>query len=324
MPRPDLIKTKICVNFLSGTCVKDDCTYAHGLPELRQPRMMALPDDLAVEPPPQPSEILSHQQLQQSSHDTAQQLQYMQALQLGDMELSQAQQVPQSQMFPPMPNEQKTRPQQRSQLQQPQMQQEHQQRQQQQPRHGAKIAANGAADCDWGLLFELLGSTMQHLADEVDPESQMAMASISGQLPNVGNRNLDAAYDSDSVALLLEVLDQSMQLWIEEATMLQNITCSTENRWATLVSSALRNKRLAICADGQRLLALDRSGRLSGSEVPAILCLVLSDPTWAHDFPQLVEQCRSFLSTQLAPSAAIVPQPLVGTLAEMEQTMPEQ
>eukprot|EP00420_Gonyaulax_spinifera_P036213 CAMPEP_0197883414 /NCGR_PEP_ID=MMETSP1439-20131203/10249_1 /TAXON_ID=66791 /ORGANISM="Gonyaulax spinifera, Strain CCMP409" /LENGTH=163 /DNA_ID=CAMNT_0043503133 /DNA_START=54 /DNA_END=542 /DNA_ORIENTATION=+ len=36
MPRPNLMKTKICMSFLSGRCSNDECTYAHGLMELRQ------------------------------------------------------------------------------------------------------------------------------------------------------------------------------------------------------------------------------------------------------------------------------------------------
>lgn len=35
VPRPNLLKTKMCINFLSGMCKKEDCTYAHGLAELR-------------------------------------------------------------------------------------------------------------------------------------------------------------------------------------------------------------------------------------------------------------------------------------------------
>lgn len=36
MPRPNLAKTKICVGFLTGSCSANDCSYAHGLSELRQ------------------------------------------------------------------------------------------------------------------------------------------------------------------------------------------------------------------------------------------------------------------------------------------------
>mmetsp|Transcript_13771 Transcript_13771/g.32393 ORF Transcript_13771/g.32393 Transcript_13771/m.32393 type:complete len:698 (-) Transcript_13771:133-2226(-) len=36
MPRPNYTKTKICVRFLSGTCTQQDCSYAHGLHELRR------------------------------------------------------------------------------------------------------------------------------------------------------------------------------------------------------------------------------------------------------------------------------------------------
>jgi len=36
MPRPNLVKTKMCVSFLSGACMNNECTYAHGFQELRQ------------------------------------------------------------------------------------------------------------------------------------------------------------------------------------------------------------------------------------------------------------------------------------------------
>jgi len=36
MPRPNLVKTKVCVSFLSGACINSECTYAHGFAELRQ------------------------------------------------------------------------------------------------------------------------------------------------------------------------------------------------------------------------------------------------------------------------------------------------
>jgi len=38
MPKPDLVKTKICLNFLSGACLNPNCTYAHGLQEMRNAR----------------------------------------------------------------------------------------------------------------------------------------------------------------------------------------------------------------------------------------------------------------------------------------------
>lgn len=34
LPRPNFLKTKVCVNFLAGTCNNRQCTYAHGLTEL--------------------------------------------------------------------------------------------------------------------------------------------------------------------------------------------------------------------------------------------------------------------------------------------------
>lgn len=34
--KPDLTKTKFCVNFLSGACFQDNCTYAHGSNEIRK------------------------------------------------------------------------------------------------------------------------------------------------------------------------------------------------------------------------------------------------------------------------------------------------
>jgi len=36
MPKPNLIKTQLCANFLSGLCTVVDCTYAHGLTDLRR------------------------------------------------------------------------------------------------------------------------------------------------------------------------------------------------------------------------------------------------------------------------------------------------
>jgi hypothetical protein len=32
---PDLLKTKLCYNFLRGRCVRNPCNYAHGSNELR-------------------------------------------------------------------------------------------------------------------------------------------------------------------------------------------------------------------------------------------------------------------------------------------------
>jgi len=320
VPRPDLIKTKICLSFLSGTCVKDDCTYAHGLPELRQPRMMALPDDVAVEPPP-PPDMMPHQPHQQLAPYMSQQtLQQTQAMQQGQGELPQYQHLPKS--ISPLPNSQNSRvTAQQQQAQQQQQQLFPEQHRQTPSEHQSswcntvEVAASGASGSDWSLFFELLGATVQLVADEVDPQSQLAMApTLPWQLAQAGNSNTDLVYGSDSLPLLLELLDQSLQLWIEEVLIFHKTQLpKKESSWALLAGAALRRKRLATCAEGQRLLAIDCSGRMSDSDVPAILCSVLRDPAWAQEFPQLVARCRSFLSTKLAPSPASLPQPSVGT-----------
>lgn len=309
MPRPDLIKTKICLSFLSGTCVKDDCTYAHGLPELRQPRMMALPDDLAVEPPPPPPDMMMHQTQQQLAHYTGQQaLQQPQAMQQGQGDL------PQFQAIPPSPNSQQCQL-----LEQQQQPFPNQHRQvPSEPSlpwcHTPEVAANGTSGSDWGLFFELLGSTVQAMSPD-----------LPWQFATPGSSNPDAAdafYSSDSVPLLLELLDQSLQLWIEEALVMQKSQLSKkENKWVLLAGAAMRRKRLATCAEGQKLLAIDRSGQMSDNDVPAILCSILRDPAWAQEFPQLVARCRGFLSTKLAPFPSAMPQPSVGASVEMEHTM---
>jgi len=321
MPRPDLIKTKICLSFLSGTCVKDDCTYAHGLPELRQPRMMALPDDMAVEPPPPPPDMMMHQPHEQLAPYAVQQaLQQTHAMQQGQSELPQYQHLPKS--IPPLPNPQKSR------LMAQQQQLFPEQHGQVPSEHHlpwcntAEVAGNDASGSDWSLFFELLGATVQLIADEVDPQSQLGMAPTLPWLAMVGNSNTDAVFGSDSLPLLLEMLDQSLQLWIEEALIMHKMHLSNkENRWAVLAGAAMRRKRLATCAEGQKLLAIDSSGQMSDSDVPAILCSVLRDPAWAQEFPQLVARCRSFLSTKLAPSPATLPQTSVGTVVETEQTL---
>jgi len=38
MPKPDLIKTKLCLSFFSGACLNENCTYAHGMQEMRRAR----------------------------------------------------------------------------------------------------------------------------------------------------------------------------------------------------------------------------------------------------------------------------------------------
>jgi len=322
MPRPDLIKTKICLSFLSGTCGKDDCTYAHGLPELRQPRMMVLPDeDLALEPPPPPPDMVEpHQQLAQYAAQQGPIAPQAQG------ELPQYQQMPE---FLPLPNARKNRGQMQQQQQQAVFPK--QQRQQQLPHEShvprrsqtADVAANGACGSDWSLFFEVLGSTLELIADEAeeaDPQQAMGPA-LPRQLAIVGN-NPDIVYESGTVPLLLEVLDQSLQLWIEEALIVQKTQLlKRENKWAVLLGAAMRRKRYATCVEGQRLLVIDRSGRLNDGDVPAILCSILQNPAWAHEFPQLVARCQSFLSTKLTPSAATFPQPSAGMIGDMEQSM---
>jgi len=113
-------------------------------------------------------------------------------------------------------------------------------------------------------------------------------------------------------ALLHQVLAEIMQLLIEEDN-LELVESQPDSAaasvathgWGSVTSRVLAKRRKELLLEGKCLIMNDRRGHLSFSEEQILVYLFLREPAWVELFPRLVMRCSrmmaSRLSTQLRP-----------------------